>query len=202
MSKVIFDVGANNGMEFLEQARRGDTIYAFEPTPELANHIRDMIEREHFSTYHFIEKAVSDVAGKAKFNVTKWGDWGCSSLNEFSYDLSETWPEMSASTVTEVIEVDVIRMDDFIAENKIERIDFLHIDTQGSDLAVLKSFGDKLSIVLDGRMEVSSRASLYSGTPTKQECVEFLESNGFEIYKEVPNDKFAREENLYFRRPW
>lgn len=142
---------------------------------------------------------MSDKAGKSTFNIAGQADWGCSSLLEFSDDLNESWPGRTDFKVTEQIEVEVIRLDDFVAERNIPRIDWLHIDTQGSDLNVLRSLGDKISIVQAGVIEVpqSTKVMLYKGQHTKEETIAFLENNGFTIYK---TESQQNEDNLFFRR--
>lgn len=199
MSKIIFDVGANNGHTFFQNAIDGDIVYAFEPTPELINYIKKVISEKNIKNYNLIEAAVSDFEGTSKFNIAGQGDWGCSSLHEFSENLDKTWPGRSDFKVTHVVEVKVIRMDNFIKKNNIESIDYLHIDTQGNDLNVLKSFGNELHRVKEGVMEVPYSVFLYKNIPSKKECIDFLESNGFEITS-VENNGGLQEQNVYFKK--
>lgn len=199
MSKIIFDIGANNGCTFFQNAIDGDTVYAFEPTPELIYQIKKMVSDNNLNNYHLIEAAVSDVEGTSKFNIAGQGDWGCSSLHEFSDDLNETWPGRTDFKVTHTVEVKVIRMDNFVQKNGITVIDYLHIDTQGNDLNVLKSFGSELHRVKEGVMEVPNTVFLYKNIPSKQECISFLEFNGFEITAVVDNGGLE-EQNVYFRK--
>lgn len=200
MSKVIFDVGANNGHTFYRNAMSGDTVYAFEPTPELINYIKQIVSQNNIQNYHLIEAAVSDVEGTAKFNIAGQGDWGCSSLNEFSDDLEKTWVGRTDFKVTHIVDVKVIRLDKFILENNIEVVDFLHIDAQGSDLNVLKSLGNEIHRVKEGVMEVPNTVFLYKNIPSKQECIEFLNSAGFEIIAIENNGPIGEEQNIHFKR--
>ena len=88
--KIYFDVGANDGRTSLPMAGDPDWIvYAFEPTPELADQLR--ARARVCTNYHVIQKAVSDAPGQAKFNVAGLGDWGTSSLLHFNDDISTTW---------------------------------------------------------------------------------------------------------------
>jgi FkbM family methyltransferase len=41
--KIIFDVGANNGSSTKDQLESGNVVYAFEPTPELCENMRQTI---------------------------------------------------------------------------------------------------------------------------------------------------------------
>jgi FkbM family methyltransferase len=197
---VIFDVGANNGNSFLPAARwfRRWRVTAFEPTPELVA----LLQRraEGLSNYQVIPNAVSENPGKATFNVDSLEDWGCSSLLEFNEARRETWADRHDLEVTHRIEVEVIRLDRFIDDHGVKRIDYLHIDTQGSDLRVLRSLGDKLAIVQAGVMEVPVRPELrlYNDQHTKEEALAFLGEAGFVV---VDIDAVDNEANVYFRRP-
>ena len=198
MSAVIFDVGANFGKTFMNHARQGNHVYAFEPTPHLISEIKKWCF--DIPTYHLIEMAVSDVEGVMDFNVAGQADWGCSSLYQFSDDLKEKWGWRTDFKVTETIKVDVIRLDTFILKNNISKIDYLHVDTQGNDLKVMKSLGAEIGRVKSGVIEVSNLVSLYKNTPTKEECLNFLEETGFAIERIEDSDGMNYEQNVYFTR--
>lgn len=200
-SKIIFDVGANNGDSFFELARRDPSVsvYAFEPTPEMCRIIQEKIKG--FDNYVLIEKAVSDFEGVAVFHVAGQADWGCSSLLEFSEKSRTEWPGRTDFVKTDEIEVEVIRLDRFVKENGILKIDYLHIDTQGSDLKVLKGLGDQLGLVQEGVLEAAGKPDiLYDGQNTEVECIKFLVEHGFRIKKIESNDHFRNEVNIYFSR--
>jgi hypothetical protein len=200
--KVILDVGANNGSSTIDIAKRESNtiIFGFEPTPQLVSEIKE--KTSDIENYIIIEKAVSDYEGKSNFNLMQKYDWGCSSLLEFSdtaFD-SNVWGSPPWE-VTDKIEVDVITLSTFIKENAITKIDYLHIDTQGSDLKVLKGLGEYINIVDAGVMEAGAMVDvLYKGQNTKDECVEFLETNGFEIIDVTRASKDDLEINLHFKR--
>jgi FkbM family methyltransferase len=204
MKKILFDVGANNGSTSVYHWL-GDTnnlIYGFEPTPEMCAQIESKIEGH--DNYILTKKAVSDFNGKATFNVAGTVDWGCSSLLEFSDKSQTEWPNKNTAwdfQVTHQIEVDVIRLDTFIEENNITVIDYLHVDTQGSDLKVLKGLGKYIDIVVSGVVEAATKPDiLYYNQCTKEECIKFLEDNGFKIVNVQSNDDQGNEVNIFFSR--
>jgi len=93
----------------------------------------------------------------------------------------------------------MIRLDAFVKKHNISRIDFLHIDTQGTDLAVLNSLGGELTRVRAGVLEVpqSKELMLYKGQHTREQAISWLETHGFIVWKTVAQQN---EDNLYFRR--
>ena len=184
--KTIFDVGANDGKTFLEEACNGSRIYLFEPTPFLVNKICEWIDE--YPNVTLIQKAVAEYDGKTDFNIAGQNDWGCSSLLEFSEGLEKTWPGRTDFKVTDRIAVETTRLDTFLRLHpEITSIDYLHVDTQGSDLSVLRSLGDMISIVQEGVVEVpqSREVMLYKGQHTKEDMVSFLTMKGFEVIEVI-----------------
>ena len=154
--KYLFDVGAHWGQDSLHLARDHSdiTVYAFEPTPELAQRLRD--ESKNFSSrYRVFEHAISDYNGESEFHLVV-GDTGSASLNTFSEGLDKSWPGRTDFVVRKTITVPVYRLDTWLEKfaPDINKIDHLHIDAQDSDLAVLKGLGDKIQIVESGVVEV------------------------------------------------
>ena len=200
---ILFDDDAHNGQNSLNTKQQNTDVicYAFEPTPELARLLRIAAEaRDMKDRYHVFEYAISDFDGEADFHMVE-GDTGSASLNEFADNLSETWPGRTDFVVRGSKKTNVYRLDTWLSifAPEITQIDHLHIDAQGSDLAVLKGLGEKLSIVQSGVVEVPQEDNLrlYKGQHTKQEALEFLEQNGFVIEKVTSQ---VNEDNLYFVR--
>jgi FkbM family methyltransferase len=194
---IVFDVGANNGDSNIHHAQEGHAVYAFEPTPELIEVIKS--KTKHLPNYVLTESAVSNFIGTAKFNVAANCDWGCSSLHSFSDGLDQTWPGRYFVHDKEIT-VKVTTLSKFLEEHPwIDKIDYLHIDTQGSDLDVLKGLGVKISIVQSGVCEASKPGyELYKGTDNDKDSVlKFLTDNGFQI-EWVQN--WSEEFNIKFKR--
>jgi hypothetical protein len=120
--------------------------------------------------------AVSDFNGTANFNISS--DGVSSSLNE----LTEFSIKNTKIKYNNKIEVNVVRMDTFLMENNIQIIDYLHCDAQGEDLKILKSFGNFISIIKKGKIEVTLKDELFSNTSNHiDDVVHFLNINEFEI---------------------
>lgn len=196
---IIIDVGANTGTDSLPLARQfpSGLVYAFEPTPELANDLRSKSP----SNYHVIEAAVDTDIGEKTFNVSGVGDWGRSSLDHFDPGAREAFGGNAILNVyTKQIIVNCTRLDHFCETHNITRIDYLHVDAQGNDLRVLQSLGDKITIVKMGVVEAarSQTTKLYGNSPTRRQMAQFLLTKGFFIDRVVPNDYINSEQNIYF----
>lgn len=199
--KYLFDVGAHWGQDSLHIARDHSdvTVYAFEPTPELAQRLREQ-SKDFSSRYHVFEQAISDYNGESQFHLVV-GDTGSASLNTFSDGLDKSWPGRTDFVVRKTITVPVYRLDTWLEKftPEITKIDHLHIDAQGSDLAVLKGLGEKIHIVESGVVEVPQHPDLrlYKGQHTKEEALEFLKQKGFTI-KNITSQ--VNEDNIFFER--
>jgi FkbM family methyltransferase len=195
---VIFDVGANSGDNFIELTRLPwIEVHAFEPTPELVKIIHEKSNGR--SNYILNEVAISDFEGELEFNVAGQGDWGCSSLLEFSEDLSETWIGRDDLKVTNKITVNTIKLSTYVKRKKLNKIDLLHIDVQGHDLVALKSLEEFIEIVHSGVVEVpiNDKVKLYKNQHNKIEMLELLKNSNFQIRKVLSQQN---EENLFFCR--
>ena len=199
--RTFVQVGAFTGDDKLIAACRrfGHHLYMFEPNPKRAAEL----ERKSAGapTIHVIAKAVSTRNGSATFHIACYDD--CSSLQDFDATANTAWvhqwhPYKHFEMVND-IEVEVIRLDTFFAQNGIAQVDRLEIDAQGEDLRVVESLGARIADVKKIQIEVNIHASpLYSDSFTKEQAVAFFASQGFErhiSWKQSMN----REENIVFR---
>lgn len=203
-AKVIFDVGANDGGSCLHHAINDPytVVYAFEPTPRMAQIIRD--KTAHLPNYHVVQVACSDVKSTATLYVAGQADWGCTSLCNFNDNLLENWhyrtPEFK---VTDQIDVPVIRLEEFVESHGIEEIEYYHCDVQGKDLEALMGMGVHLRKIKAGIIEMPSNhnTKLYKDQKyISDDAVAFLKQNGFDIVQIRGNDEWWHEVNIWFKR--
>lgn len=207
--RIIFDVGANDGVFSVEDAKKGDTVWAFEPHPGFCDIIKSKIV--DLPNYNLVEKAVSDFNGRAAFNIFRSED--CSSLSTTADGFKEHWTNLEdRMTNILTIDVDVITLKKFIIQNKIPRIDWMYCDAQGHDLNVLKGLGEYWRILKSGMLETvrEEKVRLYKGQYTLGEVISWLEEKGFLIDKILPNDwresdgemvSDGNELNVFFSNP-
>ena len=184
--KIIIEVGANSGGDSIKYVSQSNTLlYAFEPVPYLGNNLTGSLDDAGFKNYKLIRSAVSDIDGKAIFNISgpdESHNFACSSLNQFSDGIDGKWGGRSDFAHIDSLEVDTIRLDTFIEQEGIKEIEYLHIDAQGSDFNVLKSLGDKVNIVKAGKCEASNIVALYKDVDNSvYSIIGWLGNNGFKI---------------------
>jgi len=187
------DVGAHLGeMTFQFAAANPNlTVYAFEPNLKLAAQRMGILP--NFIVLPF---AVGDQDGAATFYQNRCDL--ASSLLAFNPERLSQWSGGEVLQIQRTTTVPVMRLDTFLSEAGISRVDFLKIDAQGADLNVLKSAGRQIRDIERITFEVGLTSTpLYEGSSSKEECVEFMAAAGFVLVKEEVQSH-GQEANLTF----
>jgi FkbM family methyltransferase len=127
---TVLDVGAHHGLYSLLASRRvgrSGTVYAFEPSARERRVLRMHLILNRCSNVTVEKCALGSENGAKEFFVVQGNQTGCNSLR----------PPVVSSATAEVW-VDVTRLDDWIAQKKIGRVDFIKLDVEGGELAVLE----------------------------------------------------------------
>jgi FkbM family methyltransferase len=189
------DVGAHHGEHTVGYARHnpGLRIYAFEPNLSAAATLMGRAPN-----YVVVPMAVTEKDGAAEFNINAFD--AASSLLPLSKEGIDSWEGAKVLKVESVVVVPTIRLDTFMNFVGIEKVDFLKIDAQGTDLAVVKSAGERLRDIAKITLEVwLTPHPLYVGVPSKAEVASYLETHGF-VLANVESQTEGLEENLTFLR--
>lgn len=134
---IVFDVGANHGQwsMLVKNTFPNSSIYCFEIIPKTFTKLAENCEKkEGFTLNQF---GLSNINGEVEVTFFPSEDTG-SSIQALPWDCPSI-------TVTS----HVVSGDQYSQENNINEIDFLKIDTEGHELAVLKGFNNLLK---DGRI--------------------------------------------------
>lgn len=175
---TFIEIGANSA-EFSRRIREcydDIDIYAFEANPY--NH-KLYSEKYDFKSLNinYINKAVSDVDGKIKFNIQKKiNDKEIGPIRGNNSILERTSPNVEY----EVIEVDSLNITNFVHSNKIKNDVSLWIDVEGANSIVLigcKGILDKVNLIF---IEVEEH-KFWKDQWLETEVNEFLTSFGFHL---------------------
>lgn len=149
---IVFDVGANEGQTIRRMSRifQNPKIYAFEPIPELVKKLHKNFSDEVSSgNLILVNAACGNVDSQSNFYVNAVS--GHSSLLRLRPN-SEWLKRRSGEKhlkpeeyTKEIIKVDVITLDEFTNMSGVEHINFLKLDTQGSELDILNGAKNLLS---------------------------------------------------------
>ncbi|MEQ8403762.1 MAG: FkbM family methyltransferase [Oceanicaulis sp.] len=179
--ETVFDVGAHVGAwsrqfaDFFPDAN----FHLFEPRLKFDDETKQAFLKNASGFQHqTIEAAVSDTKGVAQFSVQ--GNMGNAS--------SLLLPQESRRE--KIVDVDVITIDDYVAENEIEKIDFLKMDIQGGELAALRGAGSALKKTKYLFLETWLVSSYNQQTPHMFEIFDHLRKYGI-----FPIDFFGGHRN-------
>ena len=167
----ILEVGANIGYyALLETSLAGSVghLYAMEPSPYNFGLLKDNLELNGLKNYDLYRIAAGAQAGKAKFLLS-----GRSNLSTFIEREDLTGEE---------IDVDVVRLDDFFKDKKV---DFIRMDVEGYEGEILKGAENILNSDKKPKyffIEIHSEL-LHKKNSSARRIVEFLEKYGYEVHK-------------------
>ena len=132
---VFYDIGANVGFFTVIAAKLvGDRgkVYAFEPGKNNAASVRHNAQLNNFNQIEVIEKAVSHTSGKGQLLLAQYSGGHALATADAPPDL--------AGEIT----VDLVSIDDLIAQNQIAPPNFVKVDVEGAELDVLKGMTETI----------------------------------------------------------
>lgn len=140
-SKTVIDIGANTGLYSLvtKSLNPKANIYAFEPLPKVLEYLNYNVLINKYNI-KVTPKALSNYNGFAKVYLLK--------DKHFSNSVTVNKSLLSDSTPQMEIEIETMRFDDFIQENKINSIDLVKIDVETHEPEVLEGMGKYLDAFL------------------------------------------------------
>lgn len=196
----VFDVGAHEGADSLPPAERYPHIQfvAIEPTPDLAETLRE--RSAHLPNYTVVEAAVATEEGSRTLNVYT-ENHGLNSLNELDRSIARELG-LSRSEPDRHEVVAARRLSSICDQLGIPTVDVIQIDTQGSDLDVLRSLDEhRLRALRVGAIEASHRLFMYDSSEAGREVRSVLAGLGFRVFRiEYAHPTFDGEHDYYFVR--
>lgn len=178
---IYFDVGANVGYYTLlfSTLSQNGSVHSFEPIPLCCHLLNANVLLNNLNNIRVNNFAISNYRGDAKFSVSsKWE--------------TSSFIHTERNHLEKIIQVEVRKIDDYVSDNNIERIDFVKIDVEGAEKFVLEGSLETLSKKeLQPKMflmELYDLNFIHYHTSV-DEIVKFLNSygyNAFVISKEHP----------------
>jgi FkbM family methyltransferase len=168
-AKVIFDVGSNAGIYSLAAvAANGQAVvHAFEPTPEIAERLRETVALNEINSLHVHELAVAEHPGKAALKRCSGGGDN-DGMNYIRAD------DVAGDdlVVTE-------SLDSFCKAREIRRVDLMKIDIQGNEAAALRGAAGLLSEGAIGTIFMELNWGAPGCKCPASEAVKILDNKGF-----------------------
>jgi FkbM family methyltransferase len=205
---IVFDVGANKG-EFSEHILRHNPksqVFAFEPNSGVCGVSLINLKCIYPERLHVNLVALGANSGSGALYGSKLMNGQLGSLVPFNTQ-SEGWHLHanlfnSKNSATESENVAVLAVSELAESLDQNTIDFIKIDTQGTDVLILSEFF-KYFRVMSGVVEVDagnfSEGFRYETTSNRvEDVVLLLNRHDFQITKVLPNNSRSDELNVYF----
>lgn len=126
---VVMDLGAQTGsFSLLAHYFPNSRWYSFEPIEEAANALKANLALNDIHNVTVYQCAVSNFNGKTILKLPSMNAWGLATLGSN--------PQRFVTQSERV--VDVINLDSFVLVHNIPKIDFMKLDTEGSELNILR----------------------------------------------------------------
>jgi FkbM family methyltransferase len=167
---TAIDVGANYGCYTLSLAKRGGLsgrVIAFEPGSSVAAFLRRSVEANGFDRIEIVQAAVSDRSGTGWLRHLHTSELG---------ELAERGPEQGPGE-----SVDLVSLDDHFADSPLDRLDYLKIDAEGSEITALRGARSLLA----AHSPLVMVELIHSGKLNVGLC-EALRQRDFDLYRLVP----------------
>lgn len=174
---TLVDIGASGGMERPWNDYKDYVLWiAFEPDDDA---YRQLVSDRTRTDSVVINSAVGERSERCQFYITR--KQGHSSVFRPNFDILNRYGEWpSRSEVVKVVEIQVEPLDDLLAQWGVDDVDFIKLDTQGSELAILRGGTSTLQGAFGVEVEVEF-VELYSGQPLFADVDIFMRQQGFEL---------------------
>lgn len=194
---VVIDIGANFGIYSVVIAStfRNSEIHSFEPVPHTSTLLRSNVKRNCVDAQITINNAaVGSESGHLMITTDRYA--GNYLLTGNCYDGTSQ-------------DVPVIRLDDYVAEKGLSRVDFIKCDVEGAELLVMKGARKTLELMHPIIMlEIAEEWTRRFGY-TPDELIDFMSGYGYkcrhasEVVKQLTLDKLgsAMQTHNYFFFP-
>ena len=168
---VAFDLGAQTGcFSLLAKYFPNSTWYAFEPIQEAVSMLLENLSLNNITNVHVHQKAAADFTGETILRMPAMHAWGLSTIGS------------NVQRFQTVIErkIECIDLDSFVVANNIPKVHFMKLDTEGSELYILR--GAKNMILRDHPIILMeyNEINMKQCNVTKKDVDDFLKELGYE----------------------
>lgn len=174
--QVIFDVGASIGEWSREILHLQPTaqLLAFEPLPEV---FAELSKNCKCQTYNL---ALSDQEGKVDF-------FSYHSHSQLSGLFHRPIVDQLLHEPPQIISVEQTTLDFFCSAHRIEKIDFLKIDTEGAELKVLLGAQNLLNSHRIDAIQFEYGGTYLDAKITLREVLQLLTHHGYSVFRILPD---------------
>lgn len=176
--RIVFDIGAHEGTltKAMNEEFVNTLIYAFEPFPSSYKKLSDLANSS--SNIKAFPFALSSCSGSSEFFVNYFSETNSllpsKKVGSAIDDLTARVDKISIQTLT---------LNEFCVEHNIDKIDLLKLDTQGSELEVLKGSSNLLKSQSISAIYCEVEfMEMYEGQPLFDQVFHYLNQHNYVLY--------------------
>ena len=180
---TLVDIGAMKGAnERWASFGKYLKVIGFEPDKRAFEELMEMKndKKDHIVNNIYLNTALYNEKKAVKFYITK--KEGNSSLLLPNFEVLSKFPDQDRYEVVDIKEIKVDLLDNQLKENGIQDVDFIKIDTQGSELFILQGAIDILRKSVFGLEIEVEFIELYKNQPLFSDVDDFLRKLGFRLF--------------------
>ncbi len=138
---IIIDIGGHIGIfsTYAAKLAKNGRVYAFEPTDSNFEIFEKHIKMNELGNIKLEKRAISDKSGIKKFYISNKGGTGGHSF----------YKEIDKVKDKTEIEVRTVSFAEIIKKNNIKKIDFLKLDCEGAEYAILFNCPKRILNIID-----------------------------------------------------
>jgi len=175
---VVLDIGCRWGFaERFTRDKDAFSVYGFDPDAEECQRLALRYEGLDVC---LVPVGLAGQSGKRTLYITH--EPACSSLLKPDPYLTENYPALACARLVSTTEVDTTTLDAWARQSQVGQIDYLKLDTQGSELEILQGGVDALQSVRCIEVEVEFNP-IYLGQAIFSDVDLFLRTQGFVLWK-------------------
>jgi len=169
--EIVVDIGANTGyytLRLSSQVGKKGKIVAIEADPKSCNILKQNCELNNISNVEIKNLAISDSYKQVTLHQNKTHS-GISSISAKDYDKSTTNDLLIQATTL-----------DNLLKNRFQKIDWIKIDVEGAELAVLKGSNNTLKNTKNVLIEIHEHI-LKQNNEDYNDILKILKDHGFKL---------------------
>jgi FkbM family methyltransferase len=174
---VVIDVGCRWGFaeKFLHEVDEVQ-LYGFDPDQEECERLQAIYKDKRVK---LVPLGLAKKSGNYTLYRTK--EPACSSMYPPDKFLTENYPSLDCAKLINETVFKAESLNEWAHANKVQYVDYLKLDTQGSELDILQGSTELLESVRIIDLEVEFNP-IYQGQPTFSEVDQFLAKKGFMLW--------------------
>ena len=177
---LLVDVGARGGLKRdWEAARPYLRVVGFEPEQREFEKLAQRTTAGDDST-RILNVALHSVEGPLEFHVAR--DRGLSSIFEPNRPFLDAFPDAARFDTTDTQQVAADTLDNVLRVHGIADADFIKVDTQGSELFVLRGAAGTLASSMVGVEVEVEFTPIYNGQPLFADVDSFMRGLGYMLF--------------------